>query len=378
MKQSQIQMRWTVGAIRSSSRRNRVGQRRGFTLIELLVVISIIAVLASLIAPAVQSARRAARKLECLNNIRNVGLAIANFSSSNNGAFPLLTSTMTVNGGGTAGNLTIGWPISILPALDASALVKNIKANATSAGIAATENVWVAALTCPDDVDSSRRPGGLSYVVNAGFISNEVYAGIDAGKFMHQPFLLDWNADSNRSGSGLVMNLDMSDQAVAVATGVIWRASASGYWASIDYVATGDGTTTTLLLAENVDAGAWYGVTVNDLGFGIRIRTNAGGKPVTGSGGDFAAVSNLNTVFTGSSFTDAAVNLDPWFINRKPGLGAGFAPRPSSQHSGGVNVIMCDGSGRFLSENMDKTVYAQIMTSNGVTYGETTLNQSSF
>jgi len=64
--------------------------RRGFTLIELLVVISIIAVLASLIAPAVQSARRAARKVQCLSNMRNVGLAMQNFASSNNGSLPAL------------------------------------------------------------------------------------------------------------------------------------------------------------------------------------------------------------------------------------------------------------------------------------------------
>src|SRR5690606_6283882 len=63
--------------------------RRGFTLIELLVVISIIAVLISLIAPAVQSARRAARRTQCLNNMRNVGLAIQNFASQNGGKLPV-------------------------------------------------------------------------------------------------------------------------------------------------------------------------------------------------------------------------------------------------------------------------------------------------
>src|SRR5580658_4649574 len=64
--------------------------RLGFTLIELLVVISIIAVLVALISPAVPSAREAARRTQCLNNIRNLGLAIDNFTTASNNQYPLL------------------------------------------------------------------------------------------------------------------------------------------------------------------------------------------------------------------------------------------------------------------------------------------------
>ena len=366
----------------------RKSSRRGFTLIELLVVISIIAVLASLIAPAVQSARRSARKLECLNNIRQIGLAMQTMASQN-GNLPTLTSDIS-NTIGTGHVYGAGWPVALLPALDNTALLKNLRNNAVTTGtgdamiFAAADNISVKVFTCPEDTGSYQKPGGLSWVVNAGFIPDTIWGTSETNALngpFQQPFIIDWNGNGQYSLDGVTplgspAVLDQQDLSVETATGVFFRPS-QFYTASLDGLSVGDGASSTLLLTESINAGPWNGSRdsvagfgVNHLGFGIRVPT-ASGKPV-------ANVFAANSLNVGSSFYDTAVMPDAWTINRNLSASRGQAPRPSSNHAGGVNSIFGDGSGKFLNESIDKGVFAKICTSNGVNYGEQTLNQASY
>ncbi|MBS0265204.1 MAG: DUF1559 domain-containing protein, partial [Planctomycetes bacterium] len=126
-------------------------RRTGFTLIELLVVMSIIAVLASLILPAVQSTRELARRTQCMNNIRNVAMATLNMATARGGSLPHLDE---------AG---YNWPVSLLGYLDRGDIVG-------SANPAQYYNtVSIAVLTCPNDLNNFQLPNGLSDGANMGY-----------------------------------------------------------------------------------------------------------------------------------------------------------------------------------------------------------------
>src|SRR6201992_3199969 len=153
--------------------------RSGFTLIELLVVIAIIAVLIALLLPAVQAAREAARRGQCINNLKQLGLGMQNYHDINNG-FPIgrmgLGYTYAY---GTANNNRRTWALSITSTIEQQALY-----NATnfSLGFNAAQNttacwITVGVFHCPSDPNTSSQERTSrvegDYVVNWG---NTTYA----------------------------------------------------------------------------------------------------------------------------------------------------------------------------------------------------------
>jgi prepilin-type N-terminal cleavage/methylation domain-containing protein len=100
--------------------------RRGFTLIELLVAIAVIGALVALLLPAVMSVREAARRVQCSNNLRQIGLAAQNYAQVIGSFPPLACSPQQQLTSGLGDMGFYGWPVHILPQLEQQALYDSI------------------------------------------------------------------------------------------------------------------------------------------------------------------------------------------------------------------------------------------------------------
>jgi prepilin-type N-terminal cleavage/methylation domain-containing protein/prepilin-type processing-associated H-X9-DG protein len=139
----------------------RSGSRSGFTLIELLVVIAIIAVLIGLLLPAVQKVREAAARSQCINNLKQIGVAVQSYHGAFE-AFP--TGAADGNGSGSI-NPAYGWCVFILPFMEQDNLFNRLSpktrtlATVFSTDLAALQ-IPVKTFICPSDLGSPSNPGG--------------------------------------------------------------------------------------------------------------------------------------------------------------------------------------------------------------------------
>jgi len=347
--------------------------RRGFTLIELLVVISIIATLMSLLLPAIQNAREAARRTQCLNNERNLAVAMVGWATAHNNQLPAYGYWSwgdTVPDG--VGDTTLpqrSWVVELLPYLDQQSiydrwdtgLTDTLFTNDTSPDLIGGFSIGV--LACPDDSSAFQVTGALSYVVNAGFGDN--VAPGTPGEDGTDHSAVDENLDWSPASAGI----DPIDQTITKGTGVFWSEYDLGGGvtekrASSNLGRIYDGTSNTIMLGENLNAGVdVVNGTLNNNWASPEHRNCAFIAPVTLGTTPSLVYNGVAAPATG--FTILAGQEALAFPNGgKVGI-EGDTPYLSSLHPGIVVVAFCDGSVRTLSDSMDQGVYLRLMTPDG-------------
>ena len=343
-------------------------KRRGFTLIELLVVISIIATLMSLILPAIQNAREAGRRTQCLNNIRNVTVATLNFASSNKSRLPAL-AYFPQNASGARFNGR-SWCVELLPYLDQQGTYDRWNKDlpfGVAPNLALAQDLYLEAFACPNDESAFLVPGGLSYVANAGFgdydptnlatIAND--GGAVQHSFMSESF--NWDGDAatiDLSVPASATTRDDDDATITKATAV-FAAEFEGLPISRNASAVigkiYDGSGNTLMFGENINAAnntTWADPHTEQISFVFPLDPTLVGLTTMNDPRPAIAL-------------DAAGNPLPAYPNEAKTGPDGISPYLNSNHPNLVVVSMCDGSARTLSENVDERVYLQLITPGG-------------
>lgn len=302
--------------------------RAAFTLVELLVVIAIIGILIALLLPAVQAAREAARRSQCSNNLKQLGLAMHNYHDSQK-VFPY---NYRGEGESWSNHRRDCWFHRILPYIEQQPLYNQYEADQAQYAWWVAESIRTAkvpALCCPSDPDS---PG----------------LGGAGGSLAFQGNLLVCVGD-NTNTAGASSATDTS----TTYTGVIYGYSKTRF-ASIT-----DGTSNTLLASEGI-ARRQEGSTLNSWG-------DAGGYWGSGPHGGtaFTTYQPPNTSVPDFIHTCKSVNMPRSPCTSGAATTAVRVVYARSYHPGGVNVAMADASVRFISETINVTTFRGLGTRSG-------------
>lgn len=315
----------------------------GFTLVELLVVIAIIGILVALLLPAVQAAREAARRSECTNNMKQIGLALHNHHDTH-GHFPsgMLTQDPYLPGASTPtrqwNNHGVLWLTFLLPYMEQQPLYDKVSSHLNKFDRQQPFRWWthpdgnlashiIPSFMCPSDTAGEHFPGFLAWrhgKSNYVAVAASGYSGQDRG-------------DADR---------DMPTRSVPIPgynlpgynskyNGCFWHNSETTI-ASIT-----DGTSNTFVVAERDGLGVPQGRHASHwMGPSNATWLNQG---MTGIDAD--PTYRLNVTPTG-------IDLNQW-------------DTPGSLHPGGANFTMGDGSVHFISDTIDGNIYEALGSRNG-------------
>lgn len=283
---------------------------RGFTLIELLVVIAIIGILVALLLPAVQQAREAARRTQCRNNLKQIGLALHNYHDTHNtlppgwiGATAGVHDVEGING--------LGWAVFLLPYMDQGPLYNQFNFNLSILDAMHNEErvQILPAYRCPSDTGTPTWQ--IEEEANPGTVITTLATANYVGAFGTLEL-----EDCEAGGSGLTNGQCRGDGSLFHNGKVLLR----------DFT---DGTSNTFVCGERVSTAGystWVGVVPEGEEAFARILGVADHMP-----------------------NHQPLHLDDF----------------SSQHEGGAFFVMGDGAVRFVSENLDESVYKGLFTRNG-------------
>lgn len=344
-----------------SSESDRLDPRAGVTIIEILVVISLISVLMALLLPAVASVRQASRRMECLSNARNLGLALIQVAETT-GRFP--ASGNFAQYPDKRPKLAHNWVVDVLPWIDERVVHDewDFDGPSDSGPNAKLARSPIRVLICPNDFTVVREKGGnISYVVNGGFGFTTGRRGVGdcPVDFSNEP--IDFNGNGVVCPADLTLDGVPEDRLLYKQTGMFflqnWPVRKEGRGAARYHrlADVTDGLSQTLLLSENLRTG------LDPKNSGINWATPFGFR------NSFFVPSDvcLDRKCSEGSVDYARANQGDSAINSGIEQAEGESPWPSSGHVGGVNVIFGDGHGIFLSQNIDGRVYAALMSPQG-------------
>ncbi len=335
-----------------------MSRRRGFTLVELLVVIAIIGILVGLLLPAVQAAREAARRMQCSNNVKQISLGLLNYESTYKRLPSIMTGTGHMTGAGSAAGTQRGLyspAYAILPFIEQTSLYNNINSHGPKqqgtqpfdTGNPHLKNV-LPFLNCPSDAgDIDPFQAGRTLGLNSyGFCIGDNYA---ASQIL--------SPEERATESLAIQKLPLTHR------GVFSR------YRYTSLAELSDGTSNTVMVSErsrphnqNSRGGAVViaGTTATVVPLSCRAQwgTNAyitpsNVQPTNDSSPGYRAMAG-NCFFAAVSTILPPNSAVCWFAEggASPHLMPGLWTA-TSEHTGGVQVGLADGSVRFVTDSID-------------------------